>query len=85
MNPRVTHVECHADHSMILTFDNGEKRQFDVRPYLEYPVFQVLRDMPYFLRGQAHHGTVTWPHEEDFCPDTLYLESQVLEREKCTA
>lgn len=82
MNPRITRAECLSDHSIVLTFDNGEIRRFDIRPYLDYPVFQSLRDVPYFLRGRAHHGTVTWPDEEDFCPDTLYLESRSLEIEK---
>jgi hypothetical protein len=79
MNPRVIQVECHSDHSMVVTFNNGERRRFDIRPYLVYPVFQSLREMSYFLRGRADHGTVCWPNEEDFCPDTLYLESHSLE------
>jgi len=79
MNPRVTKAECQPDHSILLTFNNGEKRRFDIRPYLDYPVFQPLRDVSYFLRGHVHHGTVVWPHEEDFCPDTLYLESTAFE------
>ena len=82
MNPRVIQAECRADHSIVLTFNNGERRLFDMRPYLEYPVFLPLREVSYFLRGQAHHGTVAWPHEEDLCPDTLFLESKVLEFEQ---
>jgi hypothetical protein len=78
MNPRVIQAECRKDHSILLTFDNGDKRLFDIRPYLDYPIFQPLRDLPYFLRGHVGHGTVVWPHEEDFCPDTLYLESRSL-------
>lgn len=75
MNPRVIQAECGADHSILLTFDNGEKRRFDIHPYLDYPVYQPLRDLTYFLRGRVGHGTVVWPGEEDFCPDTLYLDS----------
>lgn len=76
MNPRVTHATCHADFSIRLSLNNGEQRVFDARPYLDYPAFHRLRDAHYFQRGFAHHGTVCWPEEEDFCPDTLYLESQ---------
>ena len=79
MNPRVIAAECQPDQSIVLTFDNGEKRRFDARPYLDYPVFQPLQEITYFLRGKADHGTVAWPNEEDFCPDTLYLESRLLE------
>lgn len=79
MNPRVSQAECQPDHSLVLTFTNGEKRRFDIRPYLDFPVFQPLREVAYFLRGRADHGTVVWPDQVDFCPDTLYLESQSLE------
>ncbi len=78
MNPRVIQAECQPDHCISLTFENGERRFFDIRPYLDYPVFQVLRNLPYFLRGHAAHGTVAWSDELDFCPDTLYLESRQL-------
>lgn len=75
MNPRVTTAQCHEDHSITMVFSNGECRRFDVRPYLEYPVFEPLKSVPYFMQGRAAHGTVVWPNEEDFSPDTLFLES----------
>jgi len=81
MNPRVTQAVCHDDFTIALTFSNGESRRFDARPYLDYPVFQPLQNSVYFQRGMVAHGTVVWPQEEDFCPDTLYLESQPLVRE----
>lgn len=76
MNPRVANVICHNDYSLSLVFSNGETRHFDAAPYLAYPAFQLLRNVPYFLQGKVAHGTVVWPNEEDFCPDTLYLESK---------
>ncbi|MFZ3207636.1 MAG: DUF2442 domain-containing protein [Geobacteraceae bacterium] len=82
MNPRVIEAHCHEDYTITLTFSNGENRFFSVRPYLEYPVFAPLASIPYFLQGQAAHGTVAWPNEEDFCPDTLYLESEPIEPAK---
>lgn len=81
MNPRVTEAICHDDFTITLTFANGERRRFDARPYLDYPVFQPLRNPGYFQCGRVAHGTVAWPGEEDFCPDTLYLESTALLRE----
>jgi hypothetical protein len=79
MNPRVTQATCHDDFTITLTFANGEFRHFNARPYLDYPVFQPLRNPVYFQCGTVAHGTVVWPGEVDFCPDTLYLESVTLE------
>lgn len=76
MNPRVAAAVCHDDFSISLTFANGETRRFDARPYLHYPAFAALNHAGYFALGRAAHGTVAWPNGEDFCPDTLYLESR---------
>jgi len=34
-----------------------------------------LQNFGYFQQARVEMGTVSWPHEQDFCPDTLYLES----------
>jgi hypothetical protein len=47
----------------------------DVRPYLEYPVFERLRNPGFFALVQADHGTVGWPCGIDLDPDSVYLES----------
>ncbi|HQB84368.1 MAG TPA: DUF2442 domain-containing protein, partial [Candidatus Rifleibacterium sp.] len=39
-------------------------------------IFRELKDPNYFSRASVQFGTVVWPHEQDFCPDTLYLESK---------
>ena len=72
MNPRITHVEPHADYSLTLHFDNGESGVYDCRPLLDFGVFKELKDEAYFRQVQVVNGTVAWPHEQDICPDTLY-------------
>ena len=76
MNQRIAAVTAHDDHTLLLTFTNGEMRRFDITPYLGYPAFEPLRQVAFFKLAQASHGTVTWPKEIDFDPDTLYLEGQ---------
>ena len=38
-------------------------------------MFRELADVGYFRKASVQHGTVVWPHEQDICPDTLYLDS----------
>jgi hypothetical protein len=76
MNPRITAVTVHDGYALRLTFTNGEIRRFDVTPYLGYPAFEPLRQVAFFKLARASHGTVTWPREIDFDPDTLYLEGR---------
>jgi hypothetical protein len=55
MEPNITHAEPHEDQTITLTFSNGERRVFDLKPYLSVPVFRPLRDMQAFLDVQIDH------------------------------
>lgn len=75
MNPRVKSVLPKDDYTLEIAFTNGEVGVFDCSHLLDFGVFQELRDIRYFKRARAAHGTVVWPHEQDICPDTLYEKS----------
>ena len=77
MNPRVVSVEANDDHSLTITFTNGEVGTFDCRGLLEFGVFRELQDINYFKQARVVHGTVVWPNEQDICPDTLYEDSSL--------
>ena len=75
MNPRVSKVVPTDDHKLILVFTNGERGLYDCAYLLTFGVFRELQDIGYFKQVSVLHGTVVWPHEQDICPDTLYLGS----------
>lgn len=79
MNPRVKNVKPLADYILHLTFKNGEKKLFDVKPWLDKTVYQNLRNTDIFRKAHVTFGTVSWDEEIDFCPDILYLESKSIE------
>lgn len=72
----VSRVEVSPDHLLLLIFDNGERRRFDMTPYLEYPVFKRLQNPAFFSLARVDYGTVTWPGDIDIAPETLYHESK---------
>ncbi len=76
MNPRVTGVKPINDYQLEITFSNGETGVYDCRPLLDFGVFRELQDDAYFRQVRAENGTVVWPHEQDICPDTVYLDSK---------
>jgi hypothetical protein len=80
MSPKVIKVEPIEDYQLRLTFSNGEIRRFDVTPYLDKGIFTELQSLDYFQRVQLSFGSIQWPHEQDFSPDTLYLTSQPEEK-----
>ena len=73
---RVTAVQARDDYQLALTFSTGETRLFDVRPYLDKGIFRELRDPSYFRSVRLAFGSIAWPHEQDFGPESLYAESQ---------
>ena len=76
MNPRVRSVQPLDDYKLRLTFTNGEIGVYDCTPLLDFGVFRELRDPEYFREARVFLETVAWPHEQDICPDTLYLDSR---------
>ena len=75
MNPEVVNVKPEKDYTLHLWFTNGEEGIFDVKPYLEYEVFQALKDERMFNSVRPFIGTIQWANEADLCPDTVYLDS----------
>ena len=75
MNPRVKSVAAISSYKLKIIFNNGEEGIYDCKPLLDFGVFKELKDVNYFKQAKAQDGTVVWPHEQDICPDTLYLDS----------
>jgi hypothetical protein len=76
MNPRVINVIPLAGYKLHLEFSSGETGVYDCSGLLDIGVFKELRDANYFRTARILDGTVAWPHEQDICPDTLYLDSR---------
>ena len=74
----VNSVEVAPDFELVLTFASGERRRFDMRPYLHYPVFRRLENPGFFSLARIDYGTVTWPGDIDIAPETLYERSTPL-------
>lgn len=75
MNPRVKKVSPGKDFTLILVFDNGEQRIFDVKPYLDKGVFRELKNPQFFNSVRPFLGSIQWKNGQDLCPDMLYLDS----------
>ncbi len=79
MLPRVKNVKPKPDYRLEITFTSGETGVHDCSPLLVFGVFRELQDEAYFRSVQVVNGTVAWPHEQDICPDTLYLAATKLD------
>jgi len=59
-----------------LTFENGEERLFDMKPYLNIGIFAELQDVSMFNTVHVSFDTIEWNNEADLDPEILYKESQ---------
>jgi len=76
MNPYVSSVRPIDDYRIEVSFENGERRIFDVKPYLYRGLFVRLQNRALFRAARVVAGSVEWPGGLDLSYDTLYLEGQ---------
>ena len=80
MNPRIKSVKAGRSYQLELLFENGERRLFDMKPYLSTGIFRQLKEESAFRAVKASLGSIQWKGGQDLCPDTLYEESKPLSR-----
>lgn len=74
----VINVKPRSDYLIEVELKNGQKGVFDLKPYLDFGVFQELKNIHYFNQVGISYGAVTWPHEQDIAPETLLAEMKAL-------
>lgn len=80
MCPYVVSVTPLDDFQLVVVFDTGERRVFDLKPYLARGVFGQLRDPRVFQTARVVAGSVEWQGATELSSpalsfDTLYVES----------
>ena len=58
-----------------VTFNNGEVKDFDVKPYLKGDWYGKLKSTIIFNQVRIGGLSVEWPDGQDICPDELYYNS----------
>lgn len=66
------------DYKLFIEFSNGEKRIFDVKPYIIGSWFGKLKDIDYFKTVHISYDTVEWADGQDIAPHELYDDSIIV-------
>jgi len=70
---RVRSVEPLQAFKVLVTFDNGTRREIDLEIYLHGPIFEPMRNDPIQFRAmKIAGGTIAWDNGADIDPDVLY-------------
>lgn len=76
-------VEPQKDYILLLEFENGERRRFDMAPYMDQKPWDKLKANDTFSCASVGFGTVVWPNNIDIDPETLYeLSTPISESSK---
>lgn len=74
LQPKLTSVTPADDFTLLLTYETGETRLFDVKPYISGSWYGQLGDTGYFRTVQLLRGGVgiEWSNGQDIAPHELY-------------
>lgn len=86
---KIVGVIPNSDFTLTISFDNGEKRLYDVAPLLQKgTVFETLANIDNFRRvyvDEQHciawdinpniDSNIVWNNKVDLCPDSCYIDS----------
>ena len=71
----IKRVKPMPNYQLLLTFENGEIRLFDMNPLLETGIFRELKDKAKFNTARISFDTIEWENEADLDPEVLYTKS----------
>ena len=76
-NPKwcVKKVEPTKNYELILTFEYGERKIMNMKPLLEDPENEPLRNQSFFLKAHIVGDSVGWNEDIDIAPEFLYEKS----------
>lgn len=76
-NVIVVAVPDPANHTVALTWANGEKTVSSFRHLVGKGVFAAFADPAFFTQARVGEGgrSLEWPGELDFCADALWFEA----------
>lgn len=80
----VVNVKPFENYHLLLEFENGEKRLFDMNFLMRKKPFYQLKGA-HFMAARVEYGTVTWPGNIDIAPETLYDRSTPVNQNKTGA
>ena len=75
LRPKAVNVTPQPDCCLLVVFSNGERKIFDVKPYLDFKPFNELRNPSIFNTVKPSGLSIAWIHGQDICPDELYYNS----------
>ncbi|VAX35776.1 hypothetical protein MNBD_UNCLBAC01-309 [hydrothermal vent metagenome] len=72
MYPAVKKVNPENNYILSIIFDNGENGQLDMKPMLNFGIFQRIKDCEIFKQVHVAFDTIEWDCGVDLDPEYVY-------------
>lgn len=69
---RVMAVKALSGHLLDLTFRDGSRKIYDMKPNLTFPPYQRLDNPELFAMVKVEGASICWPGDIDIAPEELY-------------
>lgn len=78
MKPKAIDVKVLENYELLVKFENGEKKIFDVKPYFGHKIFDELKNEKMFETVKVAGLSIEWDNGADICPDELYNNGKII-------
>jgi hypothetical protein len=65
-------VVAKPDYTLLVTFENGEKKIYDFKPKLDLKIYEPLKNPSLFMKAQKYSYAVVWNDKIDIATEALY-------------
>lgn len=72
MYPSVKTVTPQDDYVLYIIFSNGESGTLDMKPYLDFGIFNRIKDDGAFKKVTVSFDTIEWESGADLDPEFVY-------------
>ena len=75
LQPELLSVSPKEGYKLLLSYENGENKIFDVSPYISGAWYGELKDLEAFKKVRVANHSVEWEGGQDIAPHELYNNS----------
>lgn len=81
-SPRITDVLPLDDYQLFIIYETGERKIFDVKPYITGKWYEELLDVEYFKTAHLENDgyDIEWEHGQSIDPEDMYTESSLISK-----
>jgi hypothetical protein len=76
---RIRSVIPEKNYQLHVIFEDGAQKQFDLKPYFQFPAFSILKDEKIFSEVVNKNYFIEWhDYEIDLSADTLWHDGKTI-------